>query len=368
MKKLVFADFHLGTEPTGDQDELTKWLMDATDRHKPDSLIFNGDTFELILPLQHITNTAMEDKKLLLGQITSTWTDIFDYLKKSYVQEIIFINGEHDHEISQPGLEARLRETLKGKEVKVFDHYFDEESKTLIMHGHQLDYNRIFHVNGQKFSAIDGLTAALTRYLTQTQKIEQRIRDASRNNQFSYWYAGGSLPGYIESSAKLFGNDPRLYSREIAGVLKSEDIKGWLLQNKNLLTKILGTTARIVAKQPNLLLPLYSPLHSLLKIIINSRVKKILNGKRYTDEPSFLYGKEIHNLVLGHFHTSKRVRYGARTYFNIPSPRIHVPGLKKDYLQTERQLGYLGIDRRDLTFIVKPMEKNAIPTANYTQT
>ncbi len=234
---------------------------------------------------------------------------------------------------------------MPGKRVAANEIYYEEPSQTLVFHGHQLDYNRIFRVNGQKISCIDGLTVALNNFVAQTPSIEERVRLAAEKGNFSYWYAFGKLPKFIRAVEKIFGAKPGLYTRDCARVIRGGDLDQWLAQQSDLQVKVVGWLAKQVALYPPALLWLYTPFSFLLNLKTSKRTKKILMGKEYTDKPEEFKGhKRIKRLVTGHYGDPRRKKYRGKGIYSISYCRISTLGVKNGLLKTFRDFDYVLLD------------------------
>lgn len=344
MRTLVYADFHLGSDNSEDQAPITAWVKETLETACPERLIFNGDTFELILPVEHDPNLDLQAKEAVLNQILETWFALFEVVQNSGAKELIFIPGEHDYDLFKTPLQIKLREQFKSQAVTIADHHHDQESSSLIIHGHELDYNRIFQVDEEKISCIDGLTRAINHYLTQTSEIEQKVREATRKQEFSYWYGFSGIPQYIDVVENLFGADRHVYEKEVAAAILSPEFQKWLNQQKSILANVLGRIAKTLALSPTILLKSYNLFYKLLGKIVDSRIKAILQQNPYPDAPDYCFQTAVKNLVLGHFHNPKKESYPEGNAFNISSPRIHVDGLNRGKLEIHRDYSYLSVN------------------------
>ncbi len=353
MKTLIFADFHLGTENIEDLQILTCWIEEIIQKKQPDRIVFNGDTFELLLPMEQSFLIEHNRKEKVLETILDSWQQLFNVITKSNSQQLIFIPGEHDYDLFNVSLREILFQSFQAKKVTITNNCYDTESHSLIIHGHELDYNRIFEVNGTKISCIDGLTFAINRYLSQTPEIEKKIRTAVQKGNFSYWYAYGSLPNYIIAVEQLFGADKKVYEREVAAVLRSDAIMQWLMQQKSLETYLLGKMVRTAALFPEHILSLYDSFYSVLEKIVDNKIRDIFLQKKYTDAPDYCFDKPVNNILLGHFHIAEKQEYFGRNLYHIPSPRVHVAGIAQDQLQLRRDLGYAVIDKNKVIYSVR---------------
>lgn len=344
MKTLIFADWHLGTENTEDKPRLLGMLEKACEETRPNKIIFAGDTFELILPLEHNESILGSTKEMIVHETLAQWDEVFRYLDQQEASEIIFLSGEHDFEITYHQLEGILQDRLRSKQVRTQEYSYDTDSRSLVMHGHQLDYNRIFlDTGGKKISCIDGLTRAINTFIHQA-KHGDRLQKAVKEGNFSYWYAFSRLPAYIDAASQLFGADKKMYERAISAVLRGGELDKWLEQQRDWLTHVLGQSAKIIAVYPPLLLALYQPFYHLLGKIVDTRIRDILEGRPYPDAPPSCFAQPVNNLILGHFHIPRdeEVGKGKRVY-NISSPRVHVDGVQDGVLVTHRDNSYLVI-------------------------
>ena len=365
MKSLVLADFHLGTDNIEDQGEIKDWVESTVAYIKPERVIFAGDTFELILPMEHSPEEDLRDKERVIGAIGNSWQGLFDYLRDSDVQKFVFVHGEHDFDITKPNLEQRLQGLLNGKDVSTSNHFYDAESSTLVIHGHELDYNRIFEIGGERISCIGGLTRALNDYLAQTPEVEKRVREATQRQDFSYWYGFSGLPRYIEAVDMLFGADRRVYEREVAKVIQSKDSDRWLAQQRSPLVQLMGRGTKKVAQIPSMLLPLYGAFYFVLDKVVESRVKAIVAQKPYTDAPDYCFRNPVNNLVLGHFHRPEESHYSGGSMFNVSSPRIHVDGIERSDLVIHRDLTFAVINGARVEYSSRT-NRRRIPLASMT--
>ncbi len=364
MKTLVLADLHLGTDNIEDQKEIANWVTSSVETTKPDSIVFLGDTFELILPMEHASRSQLDDHERVLTGILDAWNPLFDHLRKSDVSRLIFIGGEHDHDITSNKLESILKREFSSKDIRAATHHYDVASKSLIMHGHELDYNRIFDVAGKRVSCIDGLTRALNAYLAQTPEIERTIREATRRQEFSYWYSSGGIPNYIKTVGKLFGADKKMYEREVAKVFRSQELSDWLAAQKSPLVHTVGYITKQIAKFPSLLMPLYGIFRRGLRYVVKSRENSILAQKPYVDAPDYCFGKPVKNLILGHFHKPRETHYANGSVYNVPSPRIHVGRITEDALGIHRNLAYALLDADRITYSTRSTHRT-IPLSSY---
>lgn len=368
MKTLVFADLHLGTADNQDKTILVPWIESVVEEYKPQRVILAGDVFGLILPIDHKRGVAQKTIPDVLRDILNTWQQLFTYWAKSDIQEFILIAGEHDYEIEEDVLISIVKEYLPNKKVSVNDLFYDEESRALVLHGNQFDYNRIFKVKGEKVFCTEGLTVAINNFVSQTPEIEERVRVAAEKGNFSYWYAFGKLPAYIRATYKIFDADPRVYTRECAHVLRGGELDRWLAQQTDWATKAAGSVAKAVALFPPALLWFYDLFYWLLDEKTQSRMKKVLLGKVYTDEPVNLVPyKQLRHLITGHFHEPREKLYGKRTIYNISSPRLHISGIKSGVLNTFRDFDFIFINGDKVVFTHQRTLKD-IPISDFSPT
>ncbi|MEK9154202.1 MAG: hypothetical protein AAB798_01900 [Patescibacteria group bacterium] len=350
MTTLVFADLHLGTANNQDAGTVIPWLRNQINQHRPGRIVFAGDTFELILPMDHRPGMNIANKVHVLQAIVETWDAFFAAVRDSTAKEIVFITGEHDYQIADPNLLSILQNILPSKTVSAGETFFDCVSRTLICHGHQFDYNRVFWKDGEPISLIDGLTIAINTLIAQTPDIEEMVRRAAERGVFSYWYAYGELPSYISAMERIFGADPSHYFADCARVIRSDATKKWLEQHTDPVTRCLGQIARIVALSPRTLFRLYRSFYVLLEMRERSRIRKILHGLPYADKPPELHRSGIKNLVLAHFHSPGIEHHGVKSIYKISSPRLHTEGIRDDMLHVFRDFDCVVIDGQRIAY------------------
>ena len=354
------ADLHLGTENTEDKNEITQWINDTINEHTPDSIIFAGDIFELILPAQHSIDIRTKKQSEILKSCIDSWNPLFKILRDSKTSSFHFINGEHDYEIIKPELENIIKKSLSNKKITVSDHHYDSKSSSLIMHGHQFDYNRIYNLDGRKISCVDTLTVAINNYFSQ----HSGIRKSTKEKLLSYWYAPGMLPDYILALNKIFGIDKKKYGEDIAKILKSEETKEWISLQHSIASKMLGYSANLISNFPDSLLMLKKTFAKVSGRITDKRINHIFNGKFDRDIPYFCNEKKIKNLILGHAHTFEKVKYQNGVKYSVPSPRIHTRGIENNNMVLNRDLGYVLIDGENVSLVNEHFDYE-IPLENY---
>src|SRR3989344_3863623 len=335
-KTLIFADLHLGTASIHDADAIVSWTRRVIQKHKPQRVVFDGDTFELILPMEHDLSIGVEPS---IHRIISAWQALFYYHRESDLSEIIFLRGEHDAEVAV--LDDTIQRYFPHQKIITGESWHDATSNSLVVHGHQFDYNRIFWDGNVKISCIDGLTFAINKFLSQTSKIEQQIRNAVAVGKFSYWYAYGELPRFISAVERLFGADSDIYLRECARVLRDGDLDRWLAEQSSVLTHVCGRMAKIAALHPRLLLQLYDTFYRLLDLHVKWKMRNVLIGRPYKDQPEDLnVSGGVRNLITGHFHEPRAWHWEGRSVYNIGCPKLSVAGTVGDELHVFRDLDF----------------------------
>lgn len=349
-KTLVLADLHLGTTNTHDIDTLVPWIKVLLTQSLPTRLVLAGDIFETILPMEHgqpINNVGVTT---VVRAIVATWQELFSSWNESSVQEVTFLSGEHDAEIATKDVRDVLRRSLPSKRVTTEERWYDEGSDSLIVHGHQFDYNRIFWSGSERVSCVDGLTVAINALLSQSPGIETRVRDAAEAGIFSYWYAFGELPRFINAVERIFFAKASTYEAECARMLLGGDLDRWLGMQSDLLTRACGQVVKLAAHHPPTLLRLYDAFYRLLDLHVKWRMKKVLAGHSYQDEPETLkISGGVRNLVFGHFHEPRMWHDRGRSGYGISCPRLSVAGIENECLRTFRDLSYVLLDGPDVS-------------------
>jgi len=263
----------------------------------------------------------------------------------------VFLCGEHDAAIDRDIVAKVIERHLRGKRIVVGETWHDAVSDSLVVHGHQFDYNRIFWNGDVRVSCVDGLTHAINAFLSDIPETERRIREAVGRGVFSYWYAYGQLPGFISAVAMIFGADIGTYQRECARVLRGGDLDRWLAQQSSLLTHTCGTIAKLVALYPPLLLGLYEVFYALLDLHVKWKMRQVLIGRSYRDQPEILkVNGGVLNLITGHFHDPRIWHWQGRSCYSIGCPRLSIAGIRKNNLQVFRDLDFVLLDGRNVSF------------------
>jgi len=141
MKTLIVGDIHLCTSKNREDVFLGEWLSNIIEVNRPEHIVFAGDTFEISFCTQQ--RSTLSGPQDILQSILSLHGSFFDLLRADkHIRKITFLVGEHDYLLLEK-LRGQLEGSFDEKEICVDEFFYDEKSKLLAMHGHQLDYNLI---------------------------------------------------------------------------------------------------------------------------------------------------------------------------------------------------------------------------------
>lgn len=350
---IIFGDLHLGHgHPSAACANLKRALDDEPNAK---TLILAGDTFELIFPHQHIGG-LQNSTELMLMAILKSHADFFSFLNKSEIQKVIFIKGEHDYSLSDHA--SVLQEALPEKEVHVTDHYYDAATRTLVIHGHEFDYNRVFDKQGTSVNLIDGLTIAITNFIDSItdSNLVLEMNEMNRRGVFSHFYSTRQLPHYVEAAETLFGADRKTYEQAIAEHLRSPQVKQWIGLHYDWVVHALGIGVRTAALSPPSLLKLYRPFSWILDRIYERKVYSVLAGRSYPDAPEYLFGNNrgpVHKLICSHLHVAKEESWQIvngntppriASFVNLAPAIAHAIGFQNDHIYSWKQFQFAKIN------------------------
>jgi len=366
MRTLVFADLHLSTEKNGER-EMSKFLSSTTKEVQPQRIVLAGDIFESLLAVDNVpglTELHIHDR---FDKILKTWSSLFRMWNNSSCNEFIFLAGEHDHDILRPELLRKLQNILPQKKVKTTSHFFEEHTRSLILHGHQFDYNSIYDIKGKKISCIDGLTHAINRYVTLNPDIEKRVRNAVTRGIFSYWYAYGQLPLYLKAANQIFGCNVNQYLKDIQQVFRGGELDTWLHHLRDPNKRAIGKMTKQLARYPASLLYLYPKFYHVMEKFTSRALRSILTNTPVADVPKFCtqYGK-VKNIIIGHNHTPRIIHLREGNIYAISSPRLHTVGIIGNYIRNHRDFNYMVIEGNNITHIHN-RQSSSVPLAAFRQ-
>jgi UDP-2,3-diacylglucosamine pyrophosphatase LpxH len=346
MKTLIVGDLHLCTSKNEEDIFLSEWLAGILNKTSPEHIVFAGDTFEISFCTQERAILSNPDE--ILRSILDTHHCFFDFLRAvNAIRKITFLVGEHDYLLLNK-LRSQLAASFKEKEVCIEEYFYDEQSKLLAIHGHQLDYNLI-----PSYLSTEVLTDKLTRVFENfifqdPQKTESLLQEYERQ-RFSFWYAAGNLPDYIDATHRIFGHDPDVYFRELSALLRSKFLREWLKDLRNPVNRRIGQLARLLSRvPPSLLRRLSRPWWALAQKIVIQRSLALLKGNVDRTLLDVEERLTIDKLVVGHTHHNQAIEFKyngiEKHYYCTSSPRWYVRGIKDDHLELHRDSGFVVIE------------------------
>jgi UDP-2,3-diacylglucosamine pyrophosphatase LpxH len=269
--------------------------------------------------------------------------------------------GEHDYLLLKK-LRIQLASSFDKKDVCIDEYFYDEGSKLLAIHGHQLDYNLI-----PSYESTEVLTDRLTRvfenFIFQDPKKTESVIAAFEGQRFSFWYAAGNLPDYIDATEKIFGHKSNVYFQELSDLLKSDFLREWLKELKNPFNRKIGGLARFISiLPPSILKRLSRPWWALAQRIVLDRSMSVLRGridKTLLDIPE---GLQVDKLVVGHTHHNGAIKFRHRgvdkAYYCTSSPRWYVRGIRNNHLELHRDAGCVVIGRdAEVSYLIENEDK-----------
>jgi UDP-2,3-diacylglucosamine pyrophosphatase LpxH len=367
MKTLIVGDVHLCTSKNAEDVFLADWLADLVRQMEPEHLVFAGDTFEISFCTQK--RDCLPRPEDILQSIMSLHCSFFEFLRRSSkIRKITFLVGEHDYLLLEK-LKHQLESSFEEKEVSINEYFYDEESKLLAIHGHQLDYNLITSYNSTEVLT-DKLTRVFENFIFQDPQRTESVLRAFESQGFSFWYAAGKLPDYIDATERIFGHNPDVYFRSLSALLKSEFLRVWLRDLKNPFNRRIGRLARLASiLPPSVLRKLSRPSWAVAQRVVLSRSLSLLRGRidrSLLDLPDEF---QIDKLVVGHTHHNGGIEFKHRgvdkSYYCTSSPRWYVRGINDSQLELHRDAGFvvIGADSK-VSYFAKNEEKR-LPLSEY---
>jgi UDP-2,3-diacylglucosamine pyrophosphatase LpxH len=346
MKTLIVGDIHLCTSKNDEDVFLAEWLSNIIDLNCPEHIVFAGDTFEISFCTQQ--RSTLSTPQEILQSILDIHSSFFDFLKAdARIRKISFLVGEHDY-LLLGKLRSHLEASFSEKQICVDEFFYDESSKLLAMHGHQLDYNLI-----PSYLSTEVLTDKLTRvfedFIFQDSVKTERLLREYKRQRFSFWYAAGNLPDYIDATQTIFGHNPDIYYRELSSLLKSRFLKEWLRGLRNPFNRRVGQLVRLLSLlPPSILRRLSKPWWAVAQRIVLNRSLSILKGRV---DPTLLNLPEdilVNKLAVGHTHHNGSVEFKHagtdKSYYCTSAPRWYVRGIKDNGLELHRNSGFVIIE------------------------
>jgi len=177
----------------------------------------------------------------------------------------------------------------------------------------------------------------------------ERVLSEYKSQRFSFWYAAGNLPDYIDATHAIFGHDPNVYYRKLSALLRSEFLREWLSSLTNPFNRRIGHLARLLSLLPApILRSLSRPWWNFAQRIVLKRSLSILRGNVDTTLLNLPKDLAVDKLAVGHTHHNGSIEFKHgqvdKRYYCTSSPRWYVRGIKNDGLELQRNSGFVIIE------------------------
>ncbi len=340
MYTCVVGDLHLGTHRNREDELISQWIIHRLAGNGVRHLIMNGDTFELAFCIGGRVEPASHE--LVLGKILEEHRALFECIRQSF-DKVTIVVGEHDYLVFNV-LRQMLYNTLGGK-LDVVEHHYHSPSRTLVLHGHQFDYNLVHDYSSEEILT-DRLTRVFEQFTFQTPELSRAVMRAFEKQAYSFWYAAGRQPAFIDATCEMFGHRQEVYYRCMSAILRSDFFKQWVHRHRNTFNKCVGFLAVPMSIAPWWVLRYLNRLWwAMAKTIVLKRAKVFLRGGRIASLIDVPPGLPIDRMVVGHAHRYRRIDFDhagrQKTYVNTVSPRWHLVGLRNGELELHRDEGYV---------------------------
>ena len=342
--------------------DVARWLRETIGRWRPDSVLFNGDTFELPLRLRSVP--AECNDQAVLSKILETQSEILSAVKdQPSVQQIVFLRGDHDHSLDEKSRDV-LSKFFGTRDVQVGDIAFHEASRALVLHGNHFDYN-LANVLVDSRTLTDELTSLFETYIHSSHPGAADLLASVVAGEFSLWYANGRLPQYLKVTEEIFSYDSRQYVEGLWKFLRGRFFSIWRHRLPNLSNRVMAWVFHRIAGLPSR--PIWwlaSAWFIIADWIFARRAKQLLRGR----PPKGLV--ELHGpidakcLVLSHAHKSLRLstwhRGERKNAYVTVTPRWHVESFLKGSLNLVREAAVVVIHNSGGAHFVDSTERRTV--------
>jgi hypothetical protein len=348
---LVLGDLHFRSIWSDEDDRVLNWIWRQLRSGQYTWLVLNGDTFELSL-----VRDAVRTHEAELRQILALHGEgLNNLLKRSGLAGIVLLTGDHDFRLD--GLTEIIRGCIDAVPLKVAEVAFHFDTSSAIIHGHQFDFNLTSNtVEGVAFT--ERVSSIFERFVFDGSAREEAFREACEEGRFSFWYAAGCLPAYLEGLRSIFGYRPAEYRARFQALVRSPFFRAWLGKLPNGLNRALAFLAHagahigaaggtditdwLVAKLPGLL-------------FIN-RCQMVLRTGLFPSTLVDVQGlPEIRNLIVAHAHApiDKTIRVCGRVcrLCAVATPRAHVAGALQRSVRLEYHHAFASLSELGVEFV-----------------
>ncbi len=337
MKTIIFSDLHLNPVQGEFENSLDRIILRTIETERPDTLILNGDTFDLLFTIWFEQRRPAE---WILQQILAQHQNFLKAVQR--VQKVVFLIGEHDQLLLyDKNVKATLFRTIPLSEIS--DHWYDHSSKTLVFHGHQCSYDMIGHrEDGAYLSLTPALTQILEEHLRSGNTPREEFIKAYVDQKLSFWYLSGTHSSFIRGMEEIYGCRSSLYYQRIAELLNSELFQSWKETLPSVLLRVCASICRLSAHVLGSRIRMAAPFYwQMLDVFIHRRYRKALETGIISYSPH--QNLAFQNLVIGHDHRAFSRSYSGRTLFCTGSPKAQ-SWFERETLHTSRNGSFIVIE------------------------